>query len=87
MKNKHHLAVFEYMSQVYPIYSSKRISHIHIYFYPPLYMSIFKENFDPKIIFLLLLLILLNLFIISVRDEEFFLVPNSSAAGSSGRTV
>jgi len=86
MKNSHHLAVFEYMSQLYPIYSSIRISHIHIYFYPPLYMSIFKENFDPKILFLLLLLILLNFFI-SVRDEELFIAPNSSAAGSSGRTV
>jgi len=49
-------------------------------------MSIFKENFDPKILFLLLLLILLNFFI-SVRDEELFIAPNSSAAGSSGRTV
>jgi len=75
------------MSQLHPIYSSKRISHIHIYFFlRSTCRSSNKTSTQKFSFYLLLLLILLNLFIISVRDE-FFIVANSSAAGPSGRTV
>jgi hypothetical protein len=46
-----------------------------------------KTSTQKLSFYLLLLLILPNLFIISVRDGEFFIVPNSSAAGPSGRTI